>query len=268
MRLQIDGRTVHAATGGRAVDPALPLVVLVHGAGLDSTAWALHSRWFAHHGHAVLAVDLPGHGRSAGPPLGEIGALADWIARLIELAGAPKATLIGHSMGALVALETASRHKDQVAALGLIGAAAAMPVHAELLAAARRNDHAAIDMVALWGCGARAGLGGSRAPGLWMPNEAMRLLERAAPGVLFADLAACSAYRDGLAAAARIACPTILVLGRQDAMTPARAGLALAAAIPGARTVVLEDSGHMLMAERPDEVLDALRPLVTLNETV
>jgi pimeloyl-ACP methyl ester carboxylesterase len=259
MQLVVDGAKAYAATGGRDHDAALPLIVFVHGAGLDHTVWALLARWFAHRGFGVLAPDLPGHGRSHGEPLPSIGAMADWTAALIAAAGACKATIIGHSMGALVALETAARHGERVAAIGLIGAAAAMPVSRDLLAAAEADDHAAIDMVRIWGYGYRAGIGGSLAPGLWMLGGAERLLARACPGVLFKDLKACNDYRDGIAAATRVTVPATLVLGERDLMTPAKAGRELAAALPDARVVVLDRAGHMLMSERPDEVLDAVR---------
>jgi pimeloyl-ACP methyl ester carboxylesterase len=259
MDLVVDGVNTYAATGGREHDPARPLVVFVHGAALDHTVWALLARWFAHRGYAVLAADLPGHGRSEGEPLASIAAMADWTAALIAAAGAGKATIIGHSMGSLVALETAARHPARVAAIGLIGTAAAMPVSRDLLAAAEANDHAAIDMLRIWGYGFRAGLGGSLAPGMWMLGGAERLLERARPGVLFKDLSACNDYRDGLASAARVRVPAALVLGERDVMTPAKAGRELAAALPNARVVILKGAGHMLMSERPDEVLDAIR---------
>jgi len=259
MRLIVDGNEVFAATGGRDFDPALPAVVFLHGAGLDHSVWALIARAFAHHGSSVLAPDLPGHGRSAGTPLPSIAALADWTAALIEAAGLRSARLIGHSMGSLIALEAAARHPQNVTGLGLIAAAVTVPVSAELLGAAKADDHAAIDMVALWGSGYRATLGGCEAPGLWMLGGAERLFERARPGVLFADLAACNAYQDGLAAAAKVAVLTVLVLGSRDLMTPPKGGKALAAAIPGARLTVLDGAGHMLMSERPNEVLAALR---------
>jgi pimeloyl-ACP methyl ester carboxylesterase len=263
MDLIVDGIKTYAATGGREHDPALPLVVFVHGAALDHTVWALLARWFAHRGYAVLAPDLPGHGRSEGAPLASIAAMADWTAALIAAAGASKATLVGHSMGSLVALETAARHPERIAAIGLIGTAAAMPVSRDLLAAAEVDDHAAIDMLRIWGYGFRAGLGGSLAPGMWMLGGAERLLERARPGVLFRDLTACNDYRDGLASAARVRLPAVLVLGEHDVMTPAKAGRELAAALPDARVVVLKGAGHMLMSERPDEVLDAIRDCPT-----
>ncbi|MCC6948725.1 MAG: alpha/beta hydrolase [Bradyrhizobiaceae bacterium] len=261
MQLVVDGKKVYAATGGREFDPALPLVIFLHGAGFDHTVWALLARWFAHRGSAVLAPDLPGHGRSEGAPLGSIGELADWTAALISAAGASKATLIGHSMGSLIALETAARHPEKVSAIGLIAAAAAMPVNADLLNAAEANDRAAIDMVNLWGHGHRAGLGGSLSPGLWMAGGGARVLERAGEGVLFADLAACNDYRDGMASAARVKAPVALVLGERDQMTPAKRGRELAAALADAQVTILKGAGHMMVSERPDEVLDALRGL-------
>jgi pimeloyl-ACP methyl ester carboxylesterase len=259
MQLSVNGTECFVATGGRDFDASLPTVVFLHGAGFDHTAWALHSRWFAHHGFGVLAPDLPGHGRSTGAALPSIADMADWTAALLDAAGVAKARLVGHSMGSLIALETAARHPAKASALGLIGTAATMTVGPDLLKAAEANDHAAVDMVSIWGLGFQAELGGSLAPGLWMHGGAERVLERSRPGVLYNDLAACNAYQGALAAAATIAVPTTLILGERDMMTPARAGKALAAALPNSRTVVLRGAGHMMMAERPDELLAALQ---------
>src|SRR3954469_18626335 len=117
MQLSVNGLDIFVATGGRALDTSQPTIVLLHGAGFDHTAWALHSRWFAHHGHSVLAPDLPAHGRSSGAPLSTIAEMADWTASLLDAAGAAKARLVGHSMGSLIALETAARHPAKVSAL-------------------------------------------------------------------------------------------------------------------------------------------------------
>lgn len=258
MQLSVNGVETFVATGGRPFDASLPAVVFLHGAGFDHSTWALHSRWFAHHGFAVLAPDLPGHGRSQGKALPSIAAMADWTAALLEAAGAQKTRLIGHSMGSLIALETAARHPDKVSALSLIGTAATMTVGPDLLKAAEANDHAAIDMVSIWGLGFSAELGGSLAPGLWMHQGAQRVLERTAPGVLYNDLNACNAYQNALGAAAQIKVPVTVILGERDMMTPAKAGKALAAAIPSARTIVLPGAGHMMMVEQPDELLEAL----------
>jgi pimeloyl-ACP methyl ester carboxylesterase len=259
MQLSVNGIDSFVANGGREFDSSLPTIVLLHGAGFDHAAWALHSRWFAHHGHSVLAPDLPGHGRSSGAPLPTIADMANWTAALLDAVGVAKAWLVGHSMGSLIALETAAQHPAKVSALSLIGTAATMSVGPDLLKAAEGNDHAAVDMVSIWGLGYQAELGGSLAPGLWMHSGAQRVLERSRPGVLFNDLAACNAYQNALAAAAKITVPTTLILGERDMMTPAKAGKALAAALPNSRTVVLRGAGHMMMVERPDELLAALQ---------
>ena len=139
------------------------------------------------------------------------------------------------------------------------GTAAAMTVGPDLLKAAEANDPAAIEMVSIWGLGFAAELGGSLAPGMWMHSGAQRVLQQCRPGVLYNDLAACNAYQNALTAAAGITVPTTIILGERDMMTPAKAGKALAAAVPNARTVVLPGAGHMMMAERPDELLEALK---------
>lgn len=257
MQLTINGNGIFAATGGRPHAAGKPLAVFVHGAGLNHTVWALQSRWFAFHGWNVLALDLPGHGASTGAPLPSVRALSQWLLALLNSVNATDVTLIGHSMGSLIALETAADNA-RIKKLILVGAAAAMPVNAELLAAAKGNDHVAIDMVNLWGYGLRAGFGESRTAGVWMTGIGERILERAQPGVLYTDLAACNAYAEGLAAAVRVAAPTLLFCGEKDQMTPLKRGRVLAAALPCATLVVAEGAGHMLLAERPVELLTAM----------
>src|SRR5258708_31588763 len=121
MDLAVNGTTSYAYTGGKRFDPALPTVVFIHGAQHDHSVWILQSRYLAHHGFGVLAVDLPGHGRSAGPALTSVEALADWLSALLEATGVSSASLVGHSMGALIALEAASRFPERVARLALVG---------------------------------------------------------------------------------------------------------------------------------------------------
>jgi pimeloyl-ACP methyl ester carboxylesterase len=262
MNLDVDGKAVFAATGGRPFDPDLPSVVFLHGAGMDHTVWALQARYFAHHGRSVLALDLPEHGHSEGPALDSIADLAAWTVRLIEAAGARAPALAGHSMGALVALAAAAELGSQVRALALLGAAPRMPVHPDLLAAAEANQHLAVDLVTSWGHGQTGRLGGNRAPGLWLMGGAERLLERSAPGVLYTDLAACNAFADGAALAAKVSCPCRVIVGVHDLMTPAKAGRKLAEAIPGAEVIEIPGSGHMMMLEKPDQTLDALREVL------
>jgi pimeloyl-ACP methyl ester carboxylesterase len=258
MYLTVDKQRIYAYTANHAFDAAKPTVVFIHGAANDHSVWALQSRYFAYHGWNALAIDLPGHGKSAGKPIESVPEAADWIVRLLDAAGAKQASLVGHSMGSLIALETAARAPERVAKLALVGIAAPMPVSEPLLAASKANDHLAYDMINVFSHSAPAQIGGNRVPGLWMMGNAMRLMERSAPGALYADFSACNGYAGGMEAAKKVDSPVLLVLGKRDLMTPMKAAQALVSALPKANVVALDGAGHALMAEKPDEVLDAL----------
>jgi pimeloyl-ACP methyl ester carboxylesterase len=258
MDLTVDGRRVYAATGGRPFDPAKPAVVLLHGAGMDHTVWQLPARWLAWHGHSVLAVDLPGHGRSEGPALAGVPELAHWLGRALDAAGIERAAIVGHSMGGAIGLEAAAALPERVTRIALLGTAAAIPVNAALLDTARDAPERAYRMMTMWSHGPAAKMGGHPVPGLWMTGGSLALFARNAPGVLATDLAACAAWTSGPEAAGRVRCPALVVLAANDIMTPPRNGAELARLIPGARTVSLPDCGHMLVAEQPDATLDAL----------
>jgi pimeloyl-ACP methyl ester carboxylesterase len=262
MKLSVDGHPVFATTGGAHFDPEKPAVIFLHGAGFDRTAWRLQTRWFAHHGRSVLAIDFPAHGWSDGPALASIAAMADWTAKLIDATGVKQAALVGHSMGALVAVDAAARFPDKVRALGLCGVASEMPVHPEMLDSAKANTLKVQELMTFWGIGNALHKGGMTSPGLWLRRESLAVLAGNKPDVIHADLAACNAYKDALARAAGVKCPTVLVLGDGDLMTPPAKGKALAAAIPGARAVIVPGCGHFMMVERPDETLEALKAYV------
>jgi pimeloyl-ACP methyl ester carboxylesterase len=259
MRIVVAGGDVYAYTGSRPIDRTLPTVLFVHGAGNDHSVWALQSRYFAHHGFNAIAVDLPAHGKSGGAPLPSVEALADWIPALLDATGIEQATLVGHSLGSLATLECAARHRQRVAKLALIGPAAPMPVSDLLQDAAKRNDHVACDLITGWSYSARKQLGGNQVPGMWLIGNALRLLERAQPGVLHADLVACDRYTGGNASAACVRCATLVILGERDIMAPPKNAQALIKALPDSQVVTVPDCGHALMAEEPDIVLDALR---------
>ncbi len=270
MQIEINGQSAYAYTGGKPFDASLPCVVFIHGAQNDHSVWGLQSRWFAHHGCAVLAVDLPGHGRSAGKPLSSIEALADWIELLLEKLGAgdtancaaKTVSLVGHSMGSLTALACASRHPARIGRIAMVGTAVPMPVSDVLLGPAKDNEPKAISMINTWSHSPRGTLGGNTVPGMWLLGASRRLMERQQPGVLHNDLAACNAYSHGLEAAAALACPVLIISGKRDMMTHPKAAAKLAAAIKDGRSLSLDGAGHALMAEQPDAVLDALRGFI------
>jgi pimeloyl-ACP methyl ester carboxylesterase len=258
MIYEINGFAAYAATGNHAPDPTLKTVLFVHGTGQDHSIWVLPARYFARHDRNVLAVDLPGHGRSGGAPLETVEAIADWLIKVLDAAGLGETAIVGHSLGSLAAIAAAARHPDRVRAIALVGSTLPMPVSEMLLEAADNNRHEAIDMLTIWGFSKSAQLGGSPTPGHWMLGVGQRLMERAGPGIIHADLNACNQYVAGLEHAATVHCPALLLLGERDMLTPARSAARLAAALPDSETIILEGCGHAMLAEQPDRVLDQL----------
>jgi pimeloyl-ACP methyl ester carboxylesterase len=255
MDLAVDGKKAFAYTAAHRLDAEKPTLVFAHGAGLDHSWFGLQSRYFGYHGYNVLAVDLPGHGRSAGPPIPTVGGMAQWVFALLDALQLQKTSIVGHSMGALIALECASRTPSRVERIALIGVAYPMKVSEAFLDAARRNDHAAYDMETIWGHAAQVPLAGNPNPGMWMYGDTLARLRRLAPGVLHNDLEACNDYASDFA---NVKCPVLLVLGKRDVMTPPRNARILQDKLSHCETALIDPSGHSLMAEAPDATLDAL----------
>jgi len=262
MQFNVNGAPAYAYTGGKPLDPALPCVVFIHGALNDHSVWTLLARWFAHHGHAVLAVDLPGHGRSGGAPLPDVEQLADWIWALLDAAGVREARLVGHSMGSLIALEAAARQPARAKHLALVGTAYPMKVSDALLETARVQPQKAIDMVNAFSHSSLAAKPSYPGPGAWLHGGGRALMRRMQAGQrgvnLFEhDFKVCDRYAGGLQAAAKVTCPASLLLGARDQMTSPKQTQALAEALKA--KVHALPAGHALMGEVPEQMLQALR---------
>ncbi len=184
--------------------------------------------------------------------------MAAWVGRLIDAAGLKTATLIGHSMGAIISLETAAALPQRIDRIALLGITAAMQVHPGLLDAAKNNPDEAYQMMTDWSHGKAAKMGRNQVPGMWMTGSALALFARNRAGVLFCDLSACNNWNTGPETAAKITCPTRIIVGKQDMMTPAKGGREITGLIAGSQLTELDDCSHMMMAEAPDAVLDAL----------
>lgn len=234
--------------------PRGPAILLLHGAGMDHRVWETQLAALGARSVRTLTPDLPGHGRSEGPVLAEISALAEWVLKLAATLDIGRLALVGHSMGALIALEVAARLDPGATGLTLIGAAPRMRVNAALLTAARDDLPKAAEMIMSWGFGPAA-----RASGL--AEAGRRMIAASRPGVLAADLMACARYDGAADAAGRIGCPAVVIAGAKDRMTPAADGRALARMVPGARFLELPEAGHMLPQETPEAVTEAVLEL-------
>ena len=262
MTVEVGDRRIFVGTGGVEWPDSGPWTVLLHGAGSDHTVWALQARALAQHGCRVIAPDLPGHGRSTGGAVVDsIDGFVDWLGALLDaLKVAEPVILVGHSMGSCIALSFAAKHPDKVGKLGLIAAGEAMPVNEGLLDDTLSRPQRAHRFIAAFGHGKGAHFGRAANPGTWHIGGTIALLERCEPRVLNADFAACDSWSsEGLAE--QVESSTLVVCGSEDKMTPARTGKALCGRFANSRLVQIAGAGHLMMAESPDEISQALLAL-------
>ncbi|WCM95055.1 alpha/beta hydrolase [Acidovorax sp. NCPPB 2350] len=264
MQVTVNGHAAYCYTGGRPFDAARPTLVLVHGVVNDHSVWGWQSRHLAHHGWNVLAVDLPGHGRSRGDAPKSVEQAADFVVALLRALGVQRAALAGHSWGSLIALEAAARLGPAASHLALMGTAYPMKVSPALIEASLHEPEKALRMVNVF---SRASLASPSGAGFWAFGAGLALGRRVLRGnpavnVFHRGFVACDRYAGAEAAIAAIACPVLFALGAQDQMTPPRAAQGLIdaarAAGLGVRVEMLP-VGHHQMTEAPEETLRALR---------
>lgn len=267
MYLQVNGHQTYGYTGGKPFDAAKPTVVFIHGVLNDHSVWILQSRYLAHHGWNVLAVDLPGHCKSAGEAPSTVEEAADFVAALLDAAGVRRAALIGHSWGSLIALEAASRLKERVSHLVLVGIAYPMKVSPALLDAALNEPMKALTMINVFSRSTLAAPPSALGPGTWVYGASMALGRRVLASntqvnVFHRGFKACDSYANGDNAITQITCPVLFVLGAQDQMTQAKAAQPLidkARASGKTVQVISLPVGHHQMTEAPEETLFAMR---------
>jgi pimeloyl-ACP methyl ester carboxylesterase len=263
MELHVNGHATYCYTGGKDFNPAQPTVVFIHGVLNDHSVWILQSRWFAHHGWNVLALDLPGHCRSSGTPPRSVEEAARFVVALLDAAGVQRAALVGHSFGSLIALEAAATAPDRVSQLALVGTAFPMRVSPALLDASLNQPQQAIDMVNQFSHSTLAPPPSSLGPGTWLYGGSRALMRRVLASnrqhnPFHTGFKACDDYKAGESQMQNVQCATIFIVGQHDQMTPPKAAAALVAKARNAKVVTLA-AGHALMTEAPDGVLFALR---------
>ncbi|MFM6985617.1 MAG: alpha/beta fold hydrolase [Hydrogenophaga sp.] len=263
MQIQLPGHSLYAYTGGKDFDAAKPTVVFIHGVLNDHSVWILQSRYLAHHGWNVLAIDLSGHCKSGGEPPASVEEASAAVIALLDAAGVQKAALVGHSFGSLIALETAARAPARVSHLVLVGTAFPMRVSAALLESSVSAPMKAIDMVNTFSHSTLAPPPSALGPGTWLYGGSRALMRRVLASnpkvnVFYTGFKACDSYAGGEAAMAQVQCPTLFVLGSADQMTPPKAAQSLVSKAKNGRVVTLA-AGHSLMTEAPDGVLQALK---------
>ena len=272
MHITVNDQEIYAYTGGKAFDAAKPTLVFIHGVLNDHSVWILQTRYFSHHGYNVLAIDLPGHGKSEGRCPKSVEEAADFILALLRAAGLKEAALIGHSWGSLIALHAASLAPDhdlRITHLALVGTAFPMKVSPALLDAALNQPMNAIEMVNTFSHSTLAPPPSALGPGTWLYGGSRALMRRVLTSnphenVFHAGFKACDSYEAAFDAQKRLlagiesAQPAILfIVGMVDQMTTPKAAQALIDKMPNAK-VAKVSGGHQMMTESPEETLAAL----------
>jgi len=262
MFITVHGHPTYCYTGGKPFDAAKPSIVFIHGVLNDHSVWILQSRYLAHHGWNVLAVDLPGHCRSGGEPPATVEAAADFVVALLDAAGLAQAVLVGHSFGALVALEAAARAPERVRQLVLVGVAAPMKVSPALLEASLHEPMKALTMVNVFSRSTLAPPPSALGPGTWVYGASMALGRRVLASnrkvnLFHTGFLACDRYTGAEAAMTKVLCPVLFLLGSADQMTPPKAAQTLVTQARDGHVVLLA-GGHHQMTETPEAMLTAL----------
>lgn len=227
-----------------------PPILLIHGAGGTSLSWPAEVRRLQ--GYRVIALDLPGHGRSDGTALQSIQAYCERVSSFLESLKISKSILVGYSMGGAIALMMAVRRSRMVVGLGLISSGAYFGGETEIL-----------DQLSTpFGFSRALQILQERAFGSGTDSETkknvMQALTKTRHGVLFSDWNAC-AHFDLRNELGEIEVPVWVAVGTEDQITPRVYSQYLVDNLPGTSLQTVEGAGHMVLQEGGPEIALGLR---------
>lgn len=229
-----------------------PAVVFVHGLGATSSVWHAQRTVLSRNFRAI-SFDLSGAGRSGKAKRAySIDAWAEETAGLLEQLQVPAAVIVGHSMGTLVVQRFAARFPQRTRALVLAGALTELPEPAKELYLQRAALVEREGMVSV----ADLILNGALTPGTREGNLALTGLAREM--LLSTDPAGYAGHCRALVAGSaradqpRITCPTLLLVGDQDTVTPLAVQQQITAVIPDSRLRIVPRTAHLTMLEVPE----------------
>ncbi len=253
--------------GDKAWKPQNPWVVLVHGAGMHHGFWQFQTRSLACCGINVCAIDLPGHG-IASTQLGmqTIEAYAAWLSEVLWALKAPPVTVVGHSMGACIAITLACQFADQVDSVVTIGGGIQVPVHGSLLEAAKNKPQTAASFMAAHSQGPNNALGSRTAPGVWLTGVAQAMFSHCSSETYHDDLAACAAWQ-GEIYASQVGQPALVVCGAKDRMIHPGQGKALASVLQQAQHETWSGVGHLPTFEASQRMRGLLADWISTRTT-
>jgi pimeloyl-ACP methyl ester carboxylesterase len=222
-------------------------LVFIHGSGSDHSAWS-HQYGRLHKKYNIVAINLPGHGHSGGGGESDVEEYCLWVKKFMDILDLKRAVLVGHSLGAAIALRFALNYPQEIAGIVLVGGGMKMSVNPFFLEFLKTNPPVVpaevIDLICKYSL-AKENRSKFSAP-------LQKSISQSKVDVLYGDLSACNNL-DLTQEAGKISVPALVICGAEDKMTPLDFSRQLAASISRATLEIIESAGHMVMLERPAE---------------
>lgn len=236
---KIDGTGINCWVNAPCFNEKKHCLFFVHGAGVDHTIW-INQYESMKDGYNIVAIDLPGHGRSEGKGEDDVFRYTTWVRKIIESMGLNKPVLIGHSLGAAISLVFAVKYGDALSGVVSVGGGARIPVNDMILNGLKTEPAAVMGLVAKL-CVSKKKRGS-------MSDAMSGVFARTNPDILLGDFLACDRL-DITHEITQITAPALVVCGDDDKMTPPAMSYFLADNIQGARLAMIAGAGHMVMLE-------------------
>ena len=252
MIFEVENKKVFSSDIGQTFDKNKHSIILLHGSGQSHVVWSLTVQYLADEGYNVFAIDLPGHGNSEGSSLKTIEDMAIWLNKTVNVIGIKDLTILGHSQGCLVALEYANKFPDNIKNLIFVAGSYQIPVNKSLIDLAKAGDMESLNLMMKWGYGySKQFIGGN-------PLQKILNSPREVREVLAVDLRACNNYKNGINAIKKIKSPAFFIFGELDKMIKLDKGKEFSGLIPGSKTHIIKDCGHMIILENAFEMREKI----------
>jgi len=248
----VEKKKVFSADVGQPFDKNKHSIILLHGSGQSHVVWSLTDQYLSDQGYNVFALDLPGHGNSEGESLKSIEEMAEWLEKVIVKIGIQELTILGHSQGCLLALEYTNKFPKKIKNLIFVAGSYEIPVNKSLINLAHSGEMESLHLMMKWGYGySKQFIGGN-------PLQKILNSSREVREVLAVDLRACDNYKNGISAVKKVKCPTFFIFGELDKMIKLDKGKEFSKLIPGSKTHIIKDCGHMIILENAFEMREKI----------
>lgn len=223
-------------------------LVFIHGSGGDHTAWLNQYAQFKEK-YNMAMIDLPGHGRSEGRGESHVKNYCSWIKKLLDVLALKEPILVGHSLGAAIALQFALDHPGKIAGIVCLGGGMKMPVNPFMLEFLKTNPAEMPAEITALIC--KFSLAKENRPRLSAMLQ--KNVSQSKVNILYGDLSACNEM-DLTGKAEKISVPALMICGAEDKMVPPDFSRELAAKIRNSSLEIIAGAGHMVMLEQPAEL--------------